>query len=84
MVLLAEGQDLQVVLGYVALNPLWLKNKQFDGGGGQAAMDVEVAGPRPRTLDQPLGTQRAWSESQHGVGGASQRFIMMLPPAMAP
>jgi hypothetical protein len=84
MVLLAEGQDLLGVFGYVALNPLGLKNKQFYGGGGQAAMDVKVAGPGPRTLNQPLGTPRAWSESQHGVGGASQRFIMMLPPAMAP
>jgi hypothetical protein len=45
MVLLAEGQDLLGVKGYVALNPLRLKNKQFDGGGGLAAMDVKVAGP---------------------------------------
>jgi hypothetical protein len=84
MVLLAEGQDLLEVLGYVALNPLGLKNKQFYDGGSQAAVDVKVAGPGARTLNQPLGTQRAWSESQHGVGGVSQRFIMMLPPAMAP
>ena len=71
-------------MGDVALNPLGLKNEKFDGGGGQAAMDVKVAGPGSRALNQPLGNQRAWSESQHVVGGTSQRFNRMLPPAMAP